>query len=203
MTGIVVSSKIEWDIIINIYSIPENKIKKYPFGEYFETKIYEHDVVFFKTLGRKAMASASVQYMIDNKNLQKLVNIGTASAVCDYVDYQDIMIPSSVAEYDLTIRELEPLIKENQIIELDKVKVTMKYFDGLLGTSDKSLVTNKDYMMARETNMVASDTEAAAIVKVCKLLMHRYCPFYQKEIFRKVARMLVYLIGVSLFSVAM
>ena len=30
--------------------------------------------------------------------------------------------------------------------------------------------------------------------------MHRYCSFYRKEIFRKVAGMLVYLISVSLFS---
>ena len=30
--------------------------------------------------------------------------------------------------------------------------------------------------------------------------MHRYCSFYRKEIFRKVACMLVYLISVSLFS---
>ena len=45
----------------------------------------------------------------------------------------------------------------------------MKYFEGLLGTSDKSLVTNKDYLMVRETDMVASDTEGYAIAKVCKM----------------------------------
>ena len=169
MIGVVVASKIEWDEIINIYKIPEELIDKYPFGDYFRTSIYNKEIVFFRTLGRKSLASASTQYMIDKFNLEKVINVGTATAVCDYVDYDDILIPSEVAEYDLTIRELEPLIKDSSILKLDKVNISSKYFDGLLGTSDKSLVTNKDYMIARETSMVASDQEAASIAKVCKL----------------------------------
>ena len=38
-----------------------------------------------------------------------------------------------------------------------------------VGYSSKSLVTKKDYLQAKETDMVASDTEAAAIARVCKL----------------------------------
>ena len=169
MIGIVVSKKIEWEEILKIYSIPENKIETYPFGEFFITTLFNKEVVFFRSHPRKALASASVQYMIDKYALSKVINIGTATAVCDYVDYLDVFIPSMTAEYDLTIRELEPLIKESSIIELPKVDVSMNYFDGLLGTSDKSLITNKDYQIAKETDMVASDTEGASIAKVCVL----------------------------------
>lgn len=169
MIGIVVTSKIDWDALLKVYDIDEEFTEKYPYGEYYRTTIYDKEVILFRTLGRKVLSSASVQYMIDKFSFTKLVHVGTASAVCDYVDYGDIFIPSSCAEYDITIRELEPLIKENAILELDKVKVTMKYFDGLLGTSDKSLVTNRDYQMVRETDMVASDTEGYAIARVCKM----------------------------------
>ena len=109
------------------------------------------------------MSSAAVQYMIDKFNLKKIVFIGTATLVADYLDYEDVVIPNMVSEYDLSIREVEPLIKQSSIIKLKPVNVTMKYFDGLLGTSDKSLVTKKDYLQAKETDMVASDTEAAAV----------------------------------------
>ena len=163
MIGIVVTSKIDWDALLKVYDIDEEFTEKYPYGEYYRTTIYDKEVILFRTLGRKVLSSGAVQYMIDKFSFTKLVHVGTASAVCDYVDYGDIFIPSSCAEYDITIRELEPLIKENAILELDKVKVTMKYFDGLLGTSDKSLVTNRDYQMVRETDMVASDTEGYAI----------------------------------------
>ena len=107
--------------------------------------------------------------MIDKFNLKKIIFIGTCTLVADYLDYGDVIIPDRVSEYDLSIREIEPLIKESSIINLSKVNVTMKYFDGLLGTSDKPLITKRDYLEAKETDMVASDTEAAAVTRVCKL----------------------------------
>ena len=169
MIGIVVTSKLEWDSLLEVYKIDSNLTEKYPYGEYYRTVIYTKEVVLFRCPGRKVMSAAATQYMIDKFSFEKVIFVGTSTAVCDYVDYKDVFIPSSVAEYDITIRELEPLIKEQSIIELDSVNVTMKYVDGLLGTSDKSLVTNKDYLMTRETDMVASDTEGAAIAKVCKM----------------------------------
>ena len=169
MIGIVTTSKIEWEALLKVYDIDGSFSEKYPYGEYYRTTIYDKEVILFRCPGRKVMCSGAVQYMIDKFSFNKIVFVGTATAVCDYVDYMDVFIPSSVAEYDITIRELEPLIKENSILELDKVNVTMKYFDGLLGTSDKSLVTNKDYLMARETDMIASDTEGAAIARICKM----------------------------------
>ena len=169
MIGVLVTSKIEWDALLKVYDIDKDLTDSYIYGDYYKTSIYNKEVLLFRSIGRKAMASAAVQYMIDKFNLKKIVFIGTATLVADYLDYEDVIIPSMVSEYDLTIREVEPLIKESSIIKLKPVNVTMKYFDGLLGTSDKSLVTKKDYLMAKETDMVASDTEAAAIARVCKL----------------------------------
>ena len=169
MIGILVTSKIEWEALLNVYEIDSNLTDKYTYGDYYKTNIYNKDVLLFRSIGRKAMSSAAVQYMIDKFNLRKLIFIGTATLVADYLDYGDIIIPDRVSEYDLSIREIEPLIKENNIIELNKIDVSMKYFDGLLGTSDKPLITKKDYLMAKETDMVASDTEAAAVARVCKL----------------------------------
>ena len=169
MIGVIVTSKIEWDSLLDVYGIDKDLSEKYIYDEYYQTTIYKKDVVFFRSLGRKALAAASVQYMIDKFDLKKIIFIGTCTQVCDYVDYGDVFIPNLVAEYDVSIREIEPLIKESSIIELDKANVSLKYFDGLLGTSDKSLVTKRDYKMVLETNMVGSDTEGAAIAKVCKL----------------------------------
>ena len=169
MIGVIVTSKIEWEALLKVYEIDKELTNSYIYGEYYKTSIYNKEVLLFRSIGRKAMASGAVQYMIDKFNLKKLIFIGTATLVADYLDYGDIIIPDKVSEYDLSIREVEPLIKESNIIELKKVNVSMKYFDGLLGTSDKSLITKKDYLMAKETDMVASDTEAAAIARVCKL----------------------------------
>ena len=169
MIGVIVTSKIEWEALLKVYEIDSNLTDKYIYGEYYKTRIYNKDVLLFRSLGRKAMSSAAVQYMIDKFNLRKVIFIGTCTLVVDYLDYGDVIIPDKVSEYDLSIREIEPLIKESSIIKLDKVDVSMKYFDGLLGTSDKPLITKRDYLEAKETDMVASDTEGAAIARVCKL----------------------------------
>ena len=169
MIGVIVTSKIEWEALLKVYEIDSSLTDKYIYGDYYKTKIYNKDVLLFRSIGRKAMSASSVQYMIDKFNLKKLIFIGTATLVADYLDYGDIIIPDSVSEYDLSIREVEPLIKDSNIIKLNKINVSMKYFDGLLGTSDKPLITKKDYLMVKETDMIASDTEGAAIARVCKL----------------------------------
>ena len=165
MIGVIVTSKIEWDALLKVYGIDKDLTDSYTYGDYYKTGIYNKEVLLFRSIGRKAMSSAAVQYMIDKFNLRKVIFIGT----CTYLDYGDVIIPDRVSEYDLSIREIEPLIKESSIIKLNKVNVSMKYFDGLLGTSDKPLITKRDYLEAKETDMVASDTEAAAIARVCKL----------------------------------
>ena len=169
MIGVLVTSKIDWDSLLKVYDIDSSLTEKFIYGEYYRTTIYDKDILLFRCLRRKILSSSAVQYMIDKFNFKKIIHVGTATAVCDYIDYQDVFIPTLVGEYDVTIREIEPLIKESNLLKLNKVNVTMKYFDGLLGTSDKSLITNKDYLMAKETDMVASDTEGYAIAKVCKM----------------------------------
>ena len=117
MIGILVTSKIEWEALLNVYEIDSNLTDKYTYGDYYKTNIYNKDVLLFRSIGRKAMSSAAVQYMIDKFNLRKVIFIGTATLVADYLDYGDIIIPDRVSEYDLSIREIEPLIKESNIID--------------------------------------------------------------------------------------
>ena len=111
MIGVVVTSKIEWEALLKVYGIDEEFTEKYPYGEYYRTTIYDKEVILFRSLGRKVLAASAVQYMIDKFSFTKIVYVGTATAVCDYVDYSDVFIPSSCAEYDITIREYEPFSK--------------------------------------------------------------------------------------------
>ena len=70
--------------------------------------------------------------MIDKFELEKLIFIGTCVMVDD-LDYGDIIIPDEVVEYDLTIREIQPLISENMIIKLSPVNIDEDYVCGETG----------------------------------------------------------------------
>ena len=169
MVGILVASKIEWEEVLKLYNISDSNLEKYPYGEFYRTSFKGKDVVFFRTGSRKVYSSGGAQYMIDKFDLERIILIGTCASVDD-LDYGDIIIPNEVVEYDLTIRELQPLINENIIITLDEVNIDEDYLIGLIGTSDKSLVLWKDYLkLKEETNICASDMESAAVAKVCKI----------------------------------
>lgn len=169
MIGIMVASKLEWNEILEEYGISEEHVEKYPYGEYYVTKFKNKDVIFFRTGMRKTAAAGAVQYILDHFIINELILIGTCASVED-LNYGDIIIPSAVVEYDITIREVEPLINENMIIKLPKVEFDADYFIGLIGTSDKALVLWKDYLkLKEETPICASDTESAAVARVCKL----------------------------------
>ena len=169
MIGVCISSKLEWEVLLDLYKISEELLTKYPYGEYYETNFKGKKVVFFKTGTRKIMASGAVQYMIDHFDLSTVILIGTCTAVMD-ASYGEIIIPNSTVEYDLSIREVEELINKNNIIKLPKINIDCDYITGLIGTSDKALVLWKDYLkLKEETNIIASDMESACISKVCKL----------------------------------
>lgn len=169
MIGIAVSDNKEWEILLELYNINSEYTEKYIYGSFYRTVFKNNDVIFFKIGKRKVNAAASIQYMIDKFKFEKIILVGTCTLVSD-LDYNDIIVPSSVVEYDLTVREVQPLVLEKNIIELNKVSVGNDYVTGLLGTSDKALMIYKDYLKLKdETEIVASDTESAAVAKVCKM----------------------------------
>ena len=40
MIGILVTSKIEWEALLNVYEIDSNLTDKYTYGDYYKTNIY-------------------------------------------------------------------------------------------------------------------------------------------------------------------
>ncbi len=166
MIGVVVASKLEWKTLLEVYSIDESILEKYPYGEYYRTNFRNKDIVFFRCGIRKINSSSAVQYMIDKFSLKKIVLIGTCAAVNDNYDYLDILIPERVIDYDGIIRELETDLPEEVFIDIPKVDIPLHYHEGILGTSDKALVLWKDLTYLASNAIDASDMETYAVCKV-------------------------------------
>lgn len=169
MIGIVVSDKLEWKQILDLYNINEDYIEKYPYGNFYRTIFKNKEVIFFRTGTRKVNAAGAIQYMLDKFDFSDIILIGTCAAVSD-LDYGEIVVADSTVEYDLTIREFQPLIYEESVIKINVPKIGNDYVSGMIGTSDKALVLWKDYLkLKEETDIIASDMESAAIAKICKI----------------------------------
>ncbi len=167
MIGISVAAKKEWEAVLERFNIDINNCDTFPFGEYFKINLYDEDVIFYRCGARKMNCSASTQYMIDHFKLDKVIVAGTCAGIDDnYKDF-DIFFPNRFVQYDCTVKETEPLIKESFSVGIDMSNYP-NIKTGTLGTADKPVVMWKDYIELKENNITIADTESAAIAYICK-----------------------------------
>ena len=165
MIGISIAAKKEWESILEKFNI--SNCNTFPFGEYFITNLYGEDVIIYKCGARKMNCSASTQYMIDHFNLDKIIVAGTCAGIDDNYKDLDIFFPDKFVQYDCTVKETEPLIKDSFTVELDMSNYN-NLNTGTLGTADKPVVMWKDYLELKENNITIADTESAAIAYICR-----------------------------------
>lgn len=167
MIGISVAAKKEWEAVLEKYNIDIESCTKFPFGEYFKINLYGNDVIFFRCGVRKMNCSASTQYMIDHFNLSKIIVAGTCAGIDDNYKNLDIFIPNRLVQYDCTVKETEPLIKDSFTVEFDLSDLN-GINTGTLGTADKPVVMWNDYIELKNNGITIADTESAAIAYICK-----------------------------------
>lgn len=168
MIGISIAAKREWKAVLDKFQIDLDSCTKYPFGEYFTAQINNEDVLFYRCGVRKVNSSAATQYMIDHFDLKKIIVVGTCAGIDDRFKNLDIIIPNKAVQYDCTIKEKEPLIKDSFTVYFD---LGLSCFDvptGTIGTADKAVVMWKDYLELKENCITIANTESAAIAYICK-----------------------------------
>lgn len=168
MIGVNIAAKKEWRAVLEKFNISSEICKSYPFGEYFTSNMYGEDLIFYESGVRKMNCSAATQYMIDHFNLSKIIVIGTCAGIDNNYKKLDIFVPNKVVQYDCTVKETEPLIKDSFTVLFDTTNLPDGLQTGTLGTADKPVVMWKDYLELRENNIAIADTETAAIAYICK-----------------------------------
>lgn len=167
MIGISIAAKKEWESVLEKFNINIDSCEKFPFGEYFKINLYGEDLIFYRCGVRKMNCSASTQYMIDHFNLNKIVVAGTCAGIDDNYKNLDIFFPNRLVQYDCTVKETEPLIKDSFTVTFD-INNDDNLKTGTLGTADKPVVMWKDYLELKENGITIADTESAAIAYICK-----------------------------------
>ena len=167
MIGISVAAKTEWEAVLDKFNINIQSCEVFPFGEYFKTSLYGEDVIFYRCGARKMNCSASTQYMIDHFNLSKIIVVGTCAGVDDKYKNLDIIFPNKFVQYDCTVKETEPLIKDSFTVTIDMSDYA-NVNTGIIGTADKPVVMWKDYLELKENDITIADTESSAIAYICK-----------------------------------
>ena len=166
MIGISVAVKKEWETTLNYFGVSHEECEKYPFGEYFRMMIDNQEVILYLGGVRKMNASASTQYMIDHFKFNKIIVVGTCAGIDDRYKPLDVFIPNKAVQYDCTVKETEPLIKDSFTVlnDFDDEEI----LTGTIGTADKPVVMWKDYLELKENGITIADTESAVIEYICR-----------------------------------
>lgn len=168
MIGISIAAKREWKAVLDKFKVSAETCVKYPFGEHFTAEINGKNVLFYRCGVRKVNCSAATQYMIDHFGLKKIIIAGTCAGIDDKLKTLDVIIPCKAVQYDCTVKEVEPLIKDSFTVSFDLNSLKIEATTGTIGTADKAVILWKDYLELKENGITVADTESAAIAYICK-----------------------------------
>ncbi|RIW32032.1 permease [Bacillus salacetis] len=168
MIGISIATKWEYEAALKYFSIQDNECFGYPYGEYFMRTINGAELIFYSTGVRKVNGVGGNQYMISKFNLTKVIVAGTCAGIDDKFSVLDVFLPDKAVQYDCTVKEIEPFIKQSFIVDFDLSNYGDDFHTGTIGTADKAVVMWKDYLELKENQIVIADTEAAAVAYICK-----------------------------------
>lgn len=168
MIGISIATKWEYEATLKYFSVKNNEPFGYPYGEYFIRTINDTEIVFYRTGVRKVNGVGGNQYMISKFHLTKVIVAGTCAGIDEKFNVLDIFVPDKAVQYDCTVKEIEPLIKQSFIVNMDLSKYGDDFYKGTIGTADKAVVMWKDFLELKENEITIADTEAGAIAYICR-----------------------------------
>ncbi|TCI51544.1 permease [Exiguobacterium sp. SH1S21] len=168
MIGVSIATKWEYEATLNYFDVKDHERASYPYGDYFTRMFDDVELIFYSTGVRKANGVGGNQYMMSRFNLTKVIVAGTCAGIDDTFSNLDILVPHRAVQYDCTVKEVEPLIKQSFVVEIALANYGNDYLTGTIATADRAVVMWKDYLELKEHEITIADTEAGAIAYICK-----------------------------------
>ncbi|WP_214775700.1 permease [Exiguobacterium sp. s37] len=168
MIGVSIATKWEYEATLDYFEVNNEERCEYPYGEFFLKKVNDAELIFYFTGVRKANGVGANQYMISRFDLDKVIVAGTCAGIDDTYSHLDVIVPHRAVQYDCTVKEVEPLIKQSFIVDIPLAHYGNDFLTGTIATADRAVVMWKDYVELNEHGITIADTEAGAIAYICK-----------------------------------
>lgn len=165
MIGVSIATKWEYEATLDYFEVNNEERCKYPYGEFFLKKVNDAELIFYFTGVRKANGVGANQYMISRFDLDKVIVVGTCAGIDDTYNHLDVIVPHRAVQYDCTVKEVEPLIKQSFIVDIPLSHYGNDFLTGTIATADRAVVMWKDYIELDEHEITVADTEAGAICR--------------------------------------
>lgn len=173
--AIQICSEFEWRATRSIFKITKDKLRRQPFGDYFEKQIGIHECVLYESGATKTRAAAACQFAIDTWHPDAVVNLGTCGGVSKKVRKLNLIMAKKTFQYNVTQRFGNPSghFKKDleTTLDISWINLTMvptKIYIGTIASADQDL-DDENRMLLQEKKVLAADWESASIAKICML----------------------------------
>jgi adenosylhomocysteine nucleosidase len=171
---VLISADIEWQVVLNIFSMPD--VKATPVGDWFEYSYIGYDelvkpVIFMHGGWGKVAAASSSQYVIDNWRPELLVNLGTCGGFEGEIEIGEIVLAEKTIIYDIYeqmgdaeehINHYSTKLDNSWLIEPLPLDIKRK----LLLSGDRDLFCKDIVELNAKYGAIAGDWESGAIAWV-------------------------------------
>lgn len=168
------------NIMENVYS------EKYFEKEFMIGTINNTKCILIKSGVGKVNAARTTQILIDKFNVDAVINVGSAGALNEALDYGDLIISTSCVQHDFDITcfdhpkgyitDIGVEIKaDEELIETlknasEKIDKSVKVVKGIIATGDQFNCTpDIKYTLRQTFNAECEEMEGAAVAQVCML----------------------------------
>lgn len=166
---VIVSALAEWQGIKPLF--PSARFLPYPFGEYFSTAIRSRQVTFFHTGWGKIASAGALQYIIDRRQPDLIVNLGTCGGLEGVVRQGDVVLVERTFVYDIVelMGDLDISTYYASSLDLGWLRDPEPFPTrrGLIASADSDLPPDKIPFL-RSKGVLAADWESAALAWVAQ-----------------------------------
>lgn len=167
LIAIAIAADVEWSATKSYFEVQQEEIKTTKYGEYFERKHNQYNLVIYYSGWGKVRSAGAAQYIIDNIHPERITVIGSCAGINKHYKPLDIIFPTKAVEYDCSVKEIEPFINPRFVVKLQPPVPQEK--EVVIGTGDRPVILWSDYELLLQNGMDIADMEAAVVAYICEL----------------------------------
>lgn len=166
---VLVSALAEWIGVKPLF--PESKIETFPFGEWFTANVNGREIQFFHSSWGKIASAAAMQYLIDHRAPDIIVNLGTCGGFEGVVNQGDVLLIERTIVYDIVelMGDLDISTYYASSLDLGWLADPLPHpaRRALIASADSDLPPGKIPLL-KAKGAVAADWESAALAWVAR-----------------------------------
>ena len=166
---VLISAIAEWNAVKPLFR--EVKMRRFPFGEYFDIVLQDEKITFFHSGWGKIASAGSMQYVIDVYSPDLIVNLGTCGGFEGTVEQGELILVDQTYVYDIVELMGDLDIVSYYASSLDLSWLTEPYpypvRRGMIASADSDLPPGKIPLL-KSQGAIAADWESAALAWVAQ-----------------------------------